>query len=96
MGGPPPLVEWSDDMGNSFMDRVLASDVDLAMDGEFVFWAHYFVPETDLLGTFLLVGRMTAGKLRLLGRGNDHGASGDPEGVTNAWNEDFSWSLEFF
>ena len=96
LGESPPLVNWTDDLGTSFLDRILATEVALAKDGDFIFWAHYLIPDTDLLGTFLLAGKMTTEKLSITGRGNDHGASGDPEGVTNAWDCDFYWSLEAF
>ncbi len=94
LGAPPPLLDWTDDLGESFLDQILAAEVSLAKNGDFIFWAHYLIPETDLLGTMLLAGKMTTEKLLITGRGNDHGASADPEGVTNAWDDDFSWSLE--
>ena len=87
------LESWTQDDGEDFMNQVLSHDVDLRPDGDFTMWVHYQVPGTSLVGSFLFSGRMTDDKAFIDGLGNDHGASGNPDGIVGIWDEDFGFSL---
>ena len=88
------LESWSQPDGADFTDMVIAHDLDLRSDGDFTMWIHYEISgNPPLLGSLLFSGPMTQDKGYISGMGNDHGAQGDPEGISGAWDEDFSFSL---